>query len=460
METSARNSLKERIGRIFYVAFPLIVQGLVFQLQSLTDKAFLGNLDTKYVSAVGAAQMPFYTVVDSMGAISIGLVIIISTLYGAGQKDKINAYVKSTALYHMLIGIAFFLLWELFAEPILVFFKTDALIIDYSVTYIRICAIYLLVFGIDSAFQSMLQGIGDTKPIMYSGILKVGLNMLISWVLVFGKLGFPALNIAGAAIGTVVADIIAFLYIAFYCLIVKKKQFHIKIKDRMWFHIKPYGQVIKLGIMSGLEYLLWNASNLLLIRFINGFSYMAMGIYTLTFGFQCIVFIVCERVSKSALTLMGHNIGAKQFKRADQLFYNCIVINLIIVLVSFIGIASFPGALLDIFSNDPELIKDGIPYMIFMGFILFPQSINVICGNGIKAHGNTKWMFVSQAIGSTLIVVISCFLVLVLHMNMIAIYATIFIDETVRGAINYLYYRRKYGYRVQQRKNVDISEIA
>ena len=111
METITENSLKERMGSIFHVAFPLIIQGLVFQLQSLTDKAFLGNLDTKYVSAVGAAQMPFYTVVDSVGAITIGLVIILSKLYGAGKKEEINSYVKSTALYNMLIGIGIFFLW-------------------------------------------------------------------------------------------------------------------------------------------------------------------------------------------------------------------------------------------------------------------------------------------------------------------------------------------------------------
>lgn len=460
METITDNSFKERIGSIFHVAFPLIIQGLVFQLQSLTDKAFLGNLDTKYVSAVGAAQMPFYTVVDSMGAITIGLVIILSRLYGAGNKKEISAYVKSTALYNMLIGIGIFLLWEFAAEPILAFFKTDPEIIGYSVTYIRICAIYLLVYGFDCTLQSMLEGIGETKPIMYSGILKVVLNILISWVLVFGELGFKPMGVAGAAIGTVAANFISFFCIFIYCVVVKRDEFQLYKLDHEWLRITPYIKVIKLGIPVGLEYLLWNASNLLLIRFINGYSYMAMGIYTLTFGFQCIVFIICERVSKSGLTLMGQSLGAKNPKRADQLFYNCIVINFFIVLVSAICFISFPGALLDIFSNDKELIKNGIPYLIFMGVILFPQSINVICGNGIKAHGNTKWMLISQIIGSTLIVSISSFLVLKLHMNMMAIYLTILIDETIRGGINFLYYRRKYGYNNNIQQTKKLKEIA
>ncbi len=456
MELIEKNNLRGRIGSIFHVAFPLLIQGLVFQLQSLTDKAFLGNLETKYVSAVGAAQMPFYTVVDSMGAISVGLVIIVSKLYGASEKEKINSFVKSTAFFNMLLGIAIFFLWELFAAPILTFFKTDAQIIDYSVTYIEICAIYLLVYGFDCALQSMLQGIGDTKPIMYAGIIKVGLNLVISWVLIFGKLGFPAMHVTGAAIGTMAANFIAFLFIAIYCLLIKRKELKLNKLDHMWFTIKPYIKVIKLGIPVGIEYLLWNASNLLLIRFINSFSYEAMGIYTLVFGLQCIIYIIFAGVSKSALTLMGQSLGAKKVKRADQLFYNCIVINFFIVLVAAICFICFPDVLLDIFSNDSKLIHNAVPYLIFVGFIMFPQSVNVICGNGIKAHGNTKWMLISQIIGSTLVVSISSFLILKLHMNMMAVFITIFIDETVRGGINYLYYRRKYGYK----SNTNISDNA
>ena len=81
--------VRKRVRRTLQVAFPLIIQGLVFQLQSLTDKAFLGNLDTAYVSAAGAAQMPYLATMDSIVAISTGLVIIVSKLYGAGEKDKI-----------------------------------------------------------------------------------------------------------------------------------------------------------------------------------------------------------------------------------------------------------------------------------------------------------------------------------------------------------------------------------
>lgn len=393
----------EMIKRIMMVAFPLIIQGLVFQLQSLTDKAFLGNLDTRYVSAAGAAQMPYLATIDSLVAVSTGLTILVSNMFGAEEKEKIAAYVKSTAFYNTILGIIIFVVWFFNAPAILRFFQIDSTIIGYSISYVKICTIFLLFVGMDSALQAMLQGLGETKPIMYAGILKVSLNIMISWILIFGKFGFPALYVTGAAIGTLAANIVSFLFTFCYCMLVKRKSYNLAGVDRSWIRIFPYWQVVRLGIPVGLEYLLWNGSNLLLIRLINEFSYRDMAIYTLTFGFQCIVFVA-----------------------AASFFL-------------------FPKQLLGIFSNDTDVIQNGIIYLEWIGIIMFGQSMNVICGNAIRANGNTRWMLLSQILGSALVITVSYFLVKLLHMNMIAIYFTLFLDEALRGGINFIYYRRKYG---------------
>lgn len=434
--------IQKHLSAICTVAFPLIIQGLVFQLQSLTDKAFLGRLDTRYVSAIGAAQMPYCATVDSIVAISTGLIILISQLYGAGKKKEITQYVKSSIFFNTLIGILIFLLWNAFLAPILRFFRVDAIIIDYSIQYIRICSFYFLLLGIDCSLQGFLQGLGRTKPIMYAGILKVLLNVLLSWILIFGKLGLPALYVTGAAIGTLIANIVSCSFTVIYCMVVHRTQFQLSNIDRDWIHLPSYLRMFRLGLPSGLEYFLWNFSNLILIRFINGFSYQDMAIYTITFGCQCIVYVVFSSTSRATLTRMGQNIGAGNLEKANTFFYTCIVLNLCIVLTAAFAFMSIPETLLGIFSTDAQIVAGGVPYLIFLGLIMFPQSINVICGNGIKAHGDTKWMLFSQIIGSTLVITASYLLVNALHMTMMAIYITLFLDETLRGTINYLHYRK------------------
>jgi Na+-driven multidrug efflux pump len=117
--------------------------------------------------------------------------------------------------------------------------------------------------------------------------------------------------------------------------------------------------------------------------------------------------------------------------------------------IAAVMLSCFPIRLLDIFSNDPEIIKLGVPYLIWIGIIMFPQSMNIICGNAIRAHGDTKWMLFSQILGSTLVVSISWILIEKVHMNMLAVYITLFADEAIRGGINFIYYRKKYGRAIQ-----------
>ncbi len=445
MNIKKNHEFMERLRCIFRIALPLIIQGLVFQLQNLTDKGFLGNQDTRYVSAVGAAQMPYLATVSCLVAMNTGLIIIVARKFGAKKEGEIAAFVKSSIFYNLLLGIGVFFLWFFWVRPILSFFQIDSTVIHYSIDYIRICSIYLLVVGVDSSLQAMLHGMGETKPIMYSGFIKVGLNVVLSWVLIFGKFGFPALSVNGAAIGTVVANLVSFVYLLLYCFVYQKKKYLLGIWNREWFQIRSYLKVVRLGIPVGLEYLLWNFSNLILIRFINGFSFQDMAIYSFAFGMQCIVYVIFEGTSKAALTLIGQNIGAGNEKEANRFFYTSILVNFTIVSIACVCFLFFAKPILDLFSNDSYVILNGAPYLKLIGIIMFPQSMTIICANAIRANGNTKWMLLTQALGSVIVISVSYLLIKVLHMNMVAIYITLFLDELIRGVINLLYYRKKYG---------------
>lgn len=435
---------KNKIMQLLGISIPLIVQGLVFQLQSLTDKAFLGNMDTRFVSAVGAAQMPYFALSESMVAVCLGIVIITANLAGAGKKEEMPRYIKSASFYGTLLGIGIFLLWMTCAYDILTFFKVEEAVIRYSVEYIQICAGFYLFLGMDAALQAALTGQGETRVIMYTGIIKVGLNIIISWILVFGHLGFPRLEVAGAAIGTLLSNVAAFAFLLCYCICRKKEDYQLHILDREYVDWKAYKKVIALGVPAGLETFLWQGSNLILVRFINSFSYLDMAVYTLVFGMQCFAIVFYSGNCKAAMTLIGQCIGADERKEADGYFVTAFWCNTAIILAFVAAFFLMPRLLLDIFSNDAAVIETGGFYLKLVGIILFPQSMNLLCGNAIRANGDTKWMLYSQILGSTEVVLMSFVFIELAGMGITAIYVTLFLDELIRGGINYIYYRKKY----------------
>lgn len=438
-------STKEYLFKIISIAMPMIVQGIVFQIQSLTDKAFLGHVDPVYISALGAAQFPFGATIDCIFALAVALVIFVSRAYGAQEYDKIRGYVKSYAFYTSTISIVLFMMWFFKAEFILKLLSVDEEIIGYSVTYVRICSIYFLVLGIDCALQSMLQGLGHTKPIMIAGIIKVLLNIVLSWALIYGKFGLPAIPVEGAAIGTIVANLLSVVMIIVYCFIIRSKDYLLHMDNSLWFSFRRFKEVVIVGIPSALEYFLWNASNLVLLRFLNGISYIATTIYTLTFGVEIIVYAIYNGMSKSAMTLIGHCIGENDHEKGARYMHVCVVLNVVLVLITIVIFAVIPDQILSIFTNEKDIVNDAAPYLIFTGFILLPKCINVVIGNGIRAYGDTRWMLFTQVIGSTLVVSCSFILVRVFNIHVVAIYITLFLDEATRAIINYIHYHKRYG---------------
>lgn len=438
----------ELMREILWLALPIIVQGIVFGLQSMTDKVFLGQLKTEYVSAIGAAQLPLGATIEGVNALAIGITIIVAHLVGAGKRKDASRYVKSAMLYGWLIGLVFLIIWEVFTEQILIFFKVDPLILGNSASYVRICAVVFLVVGVDSTLNGMLQGMGKTKVIMYSGIMKVVVNIVLSWILIFGKCGCKAYYVEGAAIGTLLANLIAFCVILIYCLIVNREAFGFDKLHRTDLKFANYREILALGAPASMESLLWQFSNLILVRFINEFSYVNTSIYAVTFGILCIICSVYTNIARAGLTLIGQSLGAGNHKKANEILYNCMFMNVVLILVINVVFHIYAKEILGIFMKEGYIVQMAERYLKFLGIIMFPQSLNIICGNAIKGNGNTSWMLFSQMLGSTMVISLSFFLIRVMKMDMMAIYIVLFVDETVRGVVNYIYYMRRYAFRV------------
>jgi Na+-driven multidrug efflux pump len=85
-----------------------------------------------------------------------------------------------------------------------------------------------------------------------------------------------------------------------------------------------------------------------------------------------------------------------------------------------------------------SLIEYATPFLLIIPFIMFPQAINNVIGRGIRGMGDTRWMLYSQVFGTIMVITISYLLIFTAGLGLLGIFVTLLIDETVRGAINFL----------------------
>lgn len=154
---------------------------------------------------------------------------------------------------------------------------------------------------------------------MVSGLIKVFLNAFLDWILIFGKFGMLVLGVKGAALATSISNIVAIIFIIIYFFNTKEINLKLTPKEVINFNWKSYSKIVSLGIPTGIETFIWHISNLIMVRYLNSLNVMAVGIYTLVYNIEIIVYRFYYGFSKSVLAFVGYKVGDKKFKEAKKI---------------------------------------------------------------------------------------------------------------------------------------------
>ena len=429
-------------GKILTIAVPIIVQQLSHQMQIWVDRAMLGRINPEFFSAVGNSLVPYFAVISTIMAIASGTTILIAQSIGAKDYSLSCRYAECSFVGNSIFPVLAFLFFFFCSPWLFKLMGVQPPILGYASGYIKITSFSLLIIGIVTTCSSILQGIGFTKMIMVTGIITNVLNVFFDWVLIYGRFGFPAMEINGAALATVIANFSALPFLIIYVLKRKKMPFKIKVRNIFKFEYGLFKNVFKMGVPSGGEYALWSLGNIFVVSYLNRIDIMAAGIYTLLFSIKGLAVILYGGFAHAGLTLAGQKTGENEHKQAVSIVFKCLSFALIVCVVVAAVFCIFPKNILGLFTSDISLVSFASPFLIFVTLTMFPQAVNIVVGYGIRGTGDTRWMFYSQIFGTVLIITLSYYLIFVAGLGLWGVFISFLVDETVRSVINTLRFRK------------------
>jgi putative MATE family efflux protein len=423
---------------IFTIALPIIFQSVVHQLQILIDRAFLGQIETSYLSAIGNVMIPYIALISFGWAGTSGISILVSQRLGGGLPEKAREYTESGIFYFTNFFTALAAVWILFPAGIFSLLGAKGEVLAFAVSYVRILAISLVFLGIDASSAAALQGSGYTAPIMVVGVIKNLLNILLDYLLIFGHLGLPRLEVEGAAIATTISNIVGTILLFLWLKGSTKIAFSITIRNILSPVWSSFKEILKVGVPAGTEAMLWHAGQVVIAVLLNGLDQQAIGIFTLIFGIQILVAASYFGFAQAAQTLVGFKWGEKKFLEGIAMGISCFRITLLVCSGFFFILISLPEPILKIFSSDQTVIDRGVILLYIVAVNIFLQGANVVIGAGIRGTGNTLWMLYSQIFGTVYVLTMAWFSIYHLNWGLPGLYLTIASDELIRGFINFL----------------------
>ncbi len=387
--------------KVLGLAVPMILQNLITNFVSLLDNIMVGQIGTEQMSGVSIVnQFIFIYNLTIFGAVS-GPSIFGAQFFGKGDHQGQKYTFRFRLLLCSIITLIGILVFYNFHEPLISLFlaKDDApqviaATLAHGKTYMNIMLWGLIPFGLGQAYSSVVRECGETKIPMYGSIAAVGLNLLLDYGLIFGKLGFPKMGVAGAAIATVVAKSIEASVIILWAHTHPAKNRYIQgLFNNFSIPGKLTIDMIKKGTPLLVNECLWSVGMSIIAQCysIRGLRVVAArNIASTMTNLFSVIFI---QIGACIAILVGAKLGAQKLKEARDLDNKLIffsVVSTIVIAICMLPVAKlFPSLY-----NTENDIRELSTYFITIQALAMPLwSFTHCCYFTLRSGGKTGLTF-------------------------------------------------------------------
>ena len=401
---------------IWKIAYPCLISLVMEQLIGMTDTAFLGRVGEVELGASAIAGV-YYLAIFMVGfGFSIGAQIIIARRNGErNYKDIGNVF------YH---GIYF-----LFALAVVMFFASHWLsplllkkvvssehIYEAAISYID-WRVYGFFFSFAAAmFRAFYIGTTQTKTLTLNSIIMVLSNVLFNYVLIFGKFGFPALGIAGAAIGSSLAELVSLIFFIVYT---SRKIDCSKYGINRFVHFKGrvLQNIFKISLWTMIQYFFSLSTWFLFFLFVEHLGERSLAITNVIRSLSGFPFMIMMAFASTCGSLVSNLIGAGKHDYVHVTIWQHIRLAYVFVLSLVLVYALFPQFIISIFTDIPEIIVDGVPSLWVLCTIYLISVPANIYFQSVSGTGNTQKAFLLEMVTLVIYVAYSYFIIVYLKLD-------------------------------------------
>ncbi len=345
----------EKISKLLWrYAIPSIIGGLVFMLYNVVDRIFISRGVGTYALSALSLTFPLFNVLAGITAfISVGATAKIGLKLGENKKEEAEKILGNVFFIFIIISISLTIFGNLFIDKILYFLganeSTFSMAYDYLIILIDGLFFMIFPFGI----MGLMQAEGNPKKSMVAAILGALINLCLDPIFIFVfKMG-----IKGAAIATVLANVIVAIYITYHFLFGKTRYLTLR-KENLKIDIKLMVEVMKIGISPFFRKMATSTTilvvNRALISYGGSSSVAVLGIID---TISSIIFMIVMGINEGTQPIISYNYGARNYKRVKEAIFKSLYISTIIGSFSLILVFMFKRDIIGIFSKDLTLIK-------------------------------------------------------------------------------------------------------
>jgi len=380
------------------LAYPVILGMVGHTMVGLIDDIMVGKIGTTELAAVSLGNS-FLFIAMSLGiGFSTAITPLVAEADGEGNITKGKAAFKHGLFLCTVLGAVLFGL-ILLSKPLMYHMKQPAEVVALAIPYLEIVAFSLIPMIMFQAFKQFSDGLSQTKYAMWATLLANVINVVLNYLLIYGKFGLPELGIVGAAIGTLISRVVMLIFI--WLLLKSREKFRPYITNLNFLVIKKsvIKKILSLGVPSALQMFFEVAIFTAGIWLSGVLGSNAQAANQIALKLSSLTFMVGMGLSVAATIRVGNQKGLQNFKELRRVAFSVFLLTFFVEVV-FAGIfVAFHNIFPDLFvnynnisdlGNTMEVVKIASVLLLIAAVFQISDGIQVVVLGALRGLQDVK----------------------------------------------------------------------
>lgn len=431
---------------LFSMSLPMILSMLVQALYNIVDSIFVAQIGETALAAVSLA----FPVQNLIIAVSVGTGVGVNALLSRSLGEKNQETANLAAVNGIFVFFLSYLLFAVFgfffARMYFTVQTSNPEIIEQGTIYLSVCSIFSFGIFLEIALERIMQSTGRTIYNMITQGLGAIINIILDPILIFGLFGFPRMGILGAAVATVIGQIIAMLLLLYFNI---RKNSDVNLNMRRF---RPDTAIIAEIYRVGLPSIIMQSISSVMTFGVNKilllFSETAVSVFGIYFKLQSFIFMPVFGLNNAMVPIVAYNYGAAQKDRIMKTIRSSVTAAVAIMLAGLAIFQIFPEQLLYLFDASEHMMEIGVPALRIISLSFLFAGYCIVIGSVFQALGNGVYSLITSAARQLVCILPAAYLfasVFGLH----AVWYAFPLAEIISVVLTTILFRRIYQKKIQ-----------
>ena len=387
MEEQKKQILNENLRKLlFKFSLPSVIGMMVAALYNFTDTIYVGKGVGPDAIAGLTIIFPIIVLIIAVTLMTgVGAASIISRFLGKGNPKRALVAAGNSSILNIILNIVFIVIVYFYMENILQFLGASEAVLPYARDYLSIMLWGFILFSLSIHCNKLIMAEGKPRASMYVMLIGAILNIILDPIFIF----ILDMGVKGAAIATVLSQFLSILFIIVFFWS-KGSIYHFN-RESFRLDFKILREIITIGFPSFMLAIIGSIMFMVFIKMVwiyGGDQYLT--ITGIGIRIMDLIFMPIFGISHGFSPIVGFNFGANSYRRVKEVLKEGLIWATAISLVGFILMVAFPQVLISIFTNDPEIIRNGIIPLRIIAILAPLWAFPILGATFFQAIGKAK----------------------------------------------------------------------